>query len=1292
MDSGDPVPSDSTAERKERKEPSERKEKKERKKTSIDRSADAEIKKDKREKKERKHKESGERSSIDGTDNKPKKTINASEENVKMDLLVSPSPKEKTKHDEAAEKKAQEREEKKSRRRTVGSTSPSKDAERKVPTPQTSKEAITAQEFDKDELKSARRDGAFFRRLITEESKKKPKLKSDRVVMNPILKLRCIDNSSLIANISVLTITMGSSLSAKDIPLRVTPVSSENVTNESAVILPHKLLEYDGCVCWVHEIPLKQSEKDQEFNYDIGNGLIQRKFYLVGTQSFQGAFFSCNGRKRAHEEVALERAGGVSERWADLYQECTKKKVSVLVGMGDQIYQDMFEAFDEMKRFHSLDKNQQIKEPFTEAVDKEMRKLFFWKYLYHFSRPNFNDAMGSMLTLFVWDDHEIFDGFGSYSPELQFCPVYQGIFSIATWAYLLFQHQSTATYLSTELRPLESKMFFGKSFHSAYHFGKVSIINLDARSERSKTRIISNESYIELAKQLYRISDNCEHVIVVVTIPVVFPEVTSIVNAIDFIEDKLPKLYKKIPRDPLDDFVDHWRYRQHLEERKFLVQLLQESARSDYVRISIFSGDVHTGCIGKIRPEKPLAKEYEDSRVIYNVTTSGISCGYKEKSKYGLHALAVYNNALGDKIGPSRAEMIPFPWTSHMEKDKEAKERMFVARNNWMLVELKIDDLEIELRALPVLNEEGVKSKEKDRNELKLYRLMIPKLEWVDLKRHERVFLVEVITSDIPSAGSSHIEVLIDIFGQDDTTTGGCSTQKMEMLSSNPTPFAKGQKDIFKWTTLGIKGELTKARVRRFGAPLANWHLNRVNIIDEVNDESYQFIFNRWMENDLYYEKFSSRNCVSVACMEARDIRLTGPGYPLARAICGMETFSTEPVASTNPCWTRAYNSFNPVPYIGEEHSIAEKEVYTNLTVQIVEKNAILNSERLYGKVVIDLSQYPKGKVIDDWFEMTVDDGSGTSKPQEHHKEPEKKSGFSFFKKKSNTAAPKGLVMERKGVEGPAIIEGEGQSMYNIFTELKNMGMSVTDQEEVVALIRKKQRKPMIHLRIYYFAPQFPDIGLNQRLMFDEDLVANVKSGDVIAYCGVHWLSKVIQGKTDRPVSHLGIALRIKSYEWGNRKRLPNPLTEMNDDPKKEMVFVVESTSNISDKPDYFDDQVRKGVNIFSLSDRIRTIDSRGIWHFPLANPLSKDEHMKLLHYLKEQYDRGAKYDLGQMLALGIDFDNKEDLSSFFCSELVASALKSTGLVECNPSIMSPKDVLDLPVLMSHTPKMLSYI
>ena len=100
----------------------------------------------------------------------------------------------------------------------------------------------------------------------------------------------------------------------------------------------------------------------------------------------------------------------------------------------------------------------------------------------------------------------------------------------------------------------------------------------------------------------------------------------------------------------------------------------------------------------------------------------------------------------------------------------------------------------------------------------------------------------------------------------------------------------------------------------------------------------------------------------------------------------------------------------------------------------------------------------------------------------------------------------------------------------------------------------------------------------------------------------------------------------------------------------------------------------------------------RSAWHYPLTTPLDNDQQKKLVGFLKEQYDKGVQYDMKQMLLNGFVQDQEEDLSTLFCSELVAAAMKNVGIVQCNPSVMSPGDVVGLNIYRHDTPKILAYV
>lgn len=75
----------------------------------------------------------------------------------------------------------------------------------------------------------------------------------------------------------------------------------------------------------------------------------------------------------------------------------------------------------------------------------------------------------------------------------------------------------------------------------------------------------------------------------------------------------------------LDDLDDHWTAKNHKEERKLVLEDLQDLAADKSVRITILSGDVHLAAIGQFysNPKLELAK-HKDFRYMPNIISSAI--------------------------------------------------------------------------------------------------------------------------------------------------------------------------------------------------------------------------------------------------------------------------------------------------------------------------------------------------------------------------------------------------------------------------------------------------------------------------------------------------------------------------------------------------------------------------------------------------------------------------------------------------------------------------------------------
>jgi hypothetical protein len=75
----------------------------------------------------------------------------------------------------------------------------------------------------------------------------------------------------------------------------------------------------------------------------------------------------------------------------------------------------------------------------------------------------------------------------------------------------------------------------------------------------------------------------------------------------------------------LDDLDDHWTAKNHKDERKFVIEDLQDLAADKSVRVTILSGDVHLAAVGQFfsNPKLHLAK-HKDFRYMPNVISSAI--------------------------------------------------------------------------------------------------------------------------------------------------------------------------------------------------------------------------------------------------------------------------------------------------------------------------------------------------------------------------------------------------------------------------------------------------------------------------------------------------------------------------------------------------------------------------------------------------------------------------------------------------------------------------------------------
>jgi hypothetical protein len=178
-----------------------------------------------------------------------------------------------------------------------------------------------------------------------------------------------------------------------------------------------------------------------------------------------------------------------------------------------------------------------------------------------------------------------------------------------------------------------------------------------------------------------------------------------------------------------------------------------------------------------------------------------------------------------------------------------------------------------------------------------------------------------------------------------------------------------------------------------------------------------------------------------------------------------------------------------------------------------------------------------------------------------------------------------------------------------------------------------------------------------------EDIRKQLKTGDILLFSGKGGISEGIKFFTLSKWSHVGIVYRF-------------------DDPRdaKGSIFCWESTT-LSNLQDADTGKLTKGVQRVELSERLERCFASGyeVSVRPLAKSLTDDMIRALNDFRHEVSGRPYEKDKIELLKTayeGIFGNNKEDLSSLFCSELVAEAYQRMGLLtEKMPSNeYTPKD------------------
>lgn len=394
-------------------------------------------------------------------------------------------------------------------------------------------------------------------------------------------------------------------------------------------------------------------------------------------QSMRILFHSCNGFSVGTDVDAWSGPA----LWNDVLRMHEQRPFHVMLGGGDQIYNDGVRVDGPLKPWTAISNPHKRREfPFDEKMRADCDEYYFNNYVRWYGHAPFSTANGQIPQVNIWDDHDIIDGFGSYTDRFMRCAVFRGIGGVAYKYYMLFQHhmappKSTFTTDApqttsvgpdgTDIDPAQLKKTFVMTDDvedPSYIIGqkpgpyveersrsiftqlgaRIAFCGIDARLERTRHQINYPETYTMIFDRLskeFAANKELKHLILLLGVPIAYPRLqwlenilsSPIIGPIKFLNKRFGfagGLFNQFDGsvDLLDDLDDHYTAHQHKHERRDLIHRLQEFSKQHSARVTILGGDVHLAAIGRFYSNPKLGVPAEqDFRYMPNVISSAIT-------------------------------------------------------------------------------------------------------------------------------------------------------------------------------------------------------------------------------------------------------------------------------------------------------------------------------------------------------------------------------------------------------------------------------------------------------------------------------------------------------------------------------------------------------------------------------------------------------------------------------------------------------------------------------------------
>lgn len=367
-------------------------------------------------------------------------------------------------------------------------------------------------------------------------------------------------------------------------PAGETPPALEPEDGEA--VAARELGTLSGRTLWVYDFSLPVKEAAC---YRIGG----REWPVATdlTEDVRIAFVACNGRENGDlQDDPAER----NALWADLAEKHARRPVHLMLQGGDQVYaDDVWQSHPDLDAWEQAGEHKRAAMPLTDEAAEAAQRFYLDRCLTVFCQPETAWLMARVPSLMMWDDHDIFDGWGSHKESSLDSPIGRGVFEAARRVFRMLQLGMPAEGPETTLS-------------WTAEFPRLGVIAPDLRSERRPHMVMGDDGWRAFEAGLDALADK-ERLIVVSTVPALGPRLSLLESFIG----KVPHAAKYE-----DDLRDQWQSRYHRAEWRRFLQALVDRVEAGQ-GVSVVSGEIHLATQGVL--------QVDDRRVIRQLVASGIA-------------------------------------------------------------------------------------------------------------------------------------------------------------------------------------------------------------------------------------------------------------------------------------------------------------------------------------------------------------------------------------------------------------------------------------------------------------------------------------------------------------------------------------------------------------------------------------------------------------------------------------------------------------------------------------------